>query len=97
MGEKLSHAGYLGLPRLRDEHGRAVPSWLLPRGGPERGGRGGQKIVLSRMSPYKVFTKVVNNMLDEVDVDGSGTLSFSEFLIFMRQPVCGSGYSIFNQ
>ena len=28
--------------------------------------------------------EVVAKMLEEVDIDGSGTLSFSEFLIFMR-------------
>ncbi|CAE7221481.1 ADCK1, partial [Symbiodinium pilosum] len=34
---------------------------------------------------YEMSPEVVNKMLDDVDVDGSGTLSFSEFLIFMRK------------
>ncbi|CAE7401971.1 Adck1 [Symbiodinium sp. CCMP2592] len=34
---------------------------------------------------YEMSAEVVAKMLEEVDIDGSGTLSFSEFLIFMRK------------
>ena len=43
-----------------------------------RGGEGG------RDSKKMSCEEVVAKMLEEVDIDGSGTLSFSEFLIFMR-------------
>ncbi|CAE7206690.1 CML1 [Symbiodinium natans] len=34
---------------------------------------------------YEMNLEAANRMLEEVDVDGSGALSFSEFLIFMRK------------
>ena len=61
--------GYLGY-----EMSAEAPRWCVKRrnAGAGGGGRDVPKI------------EVVAKMLEEVDIDGSGTLSFSEFLIFMR-------------